>query len=98
MHTHKPFKNPFPPKNTTRQHELEPHGVSVTCLVPGATFTEFSRTSKAHKALAFNLPIPGLALPADRVACAGVVGMLRGDVMVVPVRAFVRGWFVGVCI
>lgn len=60
--------------------------MSVTCLVPGATFTEFSRTSQAHKALAFNLPVPGLAMPADRVARAGVEGMLRGDVMVVPVR------------
>jgi hypothetical protein len=58
--------------------------VSVTCLVPGATFTEFSRASSAHRAMAFN--VPGLAMPADRVARAGVAGMLRGDVLVVPVR------------
>lgn len=66
------------------QHELEPRGVSVTTLIPGATHTEFKSASKAHGAMAFTLP--GLAMPADRVARAGVDGMLRGDVLVVPVR------------
>ncbi len=56
--------------------------MSVTCLIPGATFTEFSRASKAHRAMAFN--VPGLAMPADRVARAGVEGLVRGDVLVVP--------------
>ena len=72
-----PRQNPFTciPKTTkTWQHELEPQGVSVTCLIPGATFTEFSRASKAHRAMAFN--VPGLAMPADRVARAGVEGMV----------------------
>lgn len=76
------------------QHELEPQGVSVSCLVPGATFTEFSHTSRAKNAMAFT--VPGLAMSAERVARAGVEGMLRGDVLVVPVSA---GWArgVGVC-
>lgn len=64
------------------QHELEPKGVSVTCLIPGATFTEFSSTSKAHAAAAFT--VPGLATSAEFVARAGVSGMLRGDSVVVP--------------
>lgn len=35
------------------QHELEPRGVSVTCVVPGATFTEFEKEANAHGAMAF---------------------------------------------
>ena len=64
------------------QHELEPHGVSVTNLVPGATYTEFQSRAKAHSAMAFK--VPGLAMSADKVARAGVEGMLRGDTVVVP--------------
>ena len=64
------------------QHELEPQGVSVTCLVPGATFTEFQKGSKAENAWVFRLP--GLAMSAASVAKAGVRGMLKGQSMVVP--------------
>jgi len=64
------------------QHELEPLGVSVTNLVPGATFTEFQARAEAHAAMAFS--VPGLAMSADRVARAGVKGMLRGDSVVIP--------------
>jgi len=66
------------------QHELEPLGVSVTNLVPGATFTEFQARTEAHAAMAFS--VPGLAMSADRVARAGVKGMLRGDSVVIPGR------------
>lgn len=64
------------------QHELEPLGVSITNLVPGATFTEFQGRAEAHAAMAFSMP--GLAMSADRVARAGVKGMLRGDSIVIP--------------
>jgi short-subunit dehydrogenase len=64
------------------QHELEPLGVSITNLVPGATFTEFQARAEAHTAMAFS--VPGLAMSADRVARAGVKGMLRGDSIVIP--------------
>lgn len=36
-----------------RQHELEGVGVSVTCVVPGATFTDFETAANAKGALAF---------------------------------------------
>lgn len=64
------------------QHELEPEGVSVTNLLPGATFTEFQARAHAQAAAAFS--VPGMAMPADRVAREGVTGMLRGDSVVVP--------------
>lgn len=35
------------------QHELEPMGVTVTNVIPGATFTEFANVAKADKAFCF---------------------------------------------
>jgi len=35
------------------QHEVEPTGVTVTCLIPGATLTEFGERANAANAFAF---------------------------------------------
>ena len=70
------------PLLTNQQHELEPKGVTVTNLVPGATFTEFQKTSNSNEAWVFRLP--GVGMSASSVAQAGVNGMLKGKTMVVP--------------
>jgi short-subunit dehydrogenase len=36
--------------------ELAPHGVAVTCVLPGATDTEFASTGGIESSLIFNLP------------------------------------------
>lgn len=64
------------------QHELEPFGVHVTLLMPGATFTEFQQSANADKALCFL--VPGMAMSAHDVAVAAVEGFLRGDTVVIP--------------
>lgn len=72
--------------------ELEPYGVGMTCLLPGAVRdTAFKSESEVDEALCWKLPF--YALPAPKVARLGVVGMLDGDVQVVPGwqnRAFLK--------
>jgi uncharacterized protein len=61
--------------------ELRPHGVTVTCLCPGRTATEFFTAADGFDDIAFNrLP----AADPGRVAERGYRGMLRGETLVVP--------------
>jgi len=76
----KAFENSF---GTGIGKELEPHGVGVTCLMPGAVRdTEFQARSNSHEALAWK--IPGYTKTAPFVAECGVRAMLRGDTEVTP--------------
>lgn len=59
------------------RHELRGTSVSVSCLAPGNTRTEFFE--RAGMALPETL-----AGPADRVARAGIEGLLRGKEVIVP--------------
>ena len=72
--------------------EMEPYGVGVTCLLPGAVRdTAFQSRSEVDDALCWKLPF--YARPAPQVAHQGVVGMLDGAVQVVPGwqnRAFLK--------
>lgn len=72
--------------------EMEPYGVGVTCLLPGAVRdTAFKSSSEVDEALCWKLPF--YARPAPQVAHLGVVGMLEGSVQVVPGwqnRAFLK--------
>ena len=73
--------------------ELEPYGVGVTCLLPGAVRDTAFRSSsgEADEALCWKLPF--YPRPAPLVAHLGVLGMLDGAVQVVPGwqnRAFLK--------
>jgi len=72
--------------------EMEPYGVGVTCLLPGAVReTAFQSRSEVDEALCWKLPF--YARPAPQVAHLGVVGMLEGAVQVIPGwqnRAFLK--------
>ena len=61
--------------------ELEPMGVSVTCLCPGPTQTGFAATARAGQSAMFK---GGGGARVDRVADAGYRGLLRGKREVVP--------------
>jgi short-subunit dehydrogenase len=63
--------------------ELEPYGVGLTCLMPGAVRgTEFRSRSNAQEALCWKLPFCTKTPPA--VAESGVRALLRGDTEVTP--------------
>ena len=62
-------------------NELRPKGVTVTCLCPGATRTKFDQVAGSSGSRLFRGP--GVMSSPD-VARAGVKGLLRGQVMVVP--------------
>ena len=72
--------------------ELEQYGIGVTCLMPGAVReTSFRSRSQVEEALCWKLPFYSRTAPF--VAHQGVVGMLNGDVQVVPGwqnRAFLK--------
>ena len=55
-------------------------GVTVTCLCPGPTVTEFAETAKMGDALLFRLQ----TMTAQQVARAGYRGFRRGKLLVVP--------------
>ena len=61
--------------------ELRPYGVTVTCLCPGRTATEFFTASEGHAGIPFaKVPTAGVREVAER----GWRGMLAGETVVVP--------------
>jgi len=60
--------------------ELAKSGVTVSCLCPGPTATEFAETAKMGNALMFKLQ----TMTAAQVARAGYRGFRRGKLLVVP--------------
>jgi short chain dehydrogenase len=76
----KAFENSF---GTSLGKELEPHGVGVTCLMPGAVSgTEFRERSQSQEALCWKIPF--YAKTAPGVASQGVLALLRGDTDCTP--------------
>ena len=61
-------------------NELKGTGVSVTCLCPGPTETEFATHANVKKTRLFHLG----AMSSLDVARAGLAGMLRGKTLVIP--------------
>ncbi|MBL8677553.1 MAG: SDR family NAD(P)-dependent oxidoreductase [Myxococcales bacterium] len=61
---------------TSLRCELEPYGVTVTCLLPGATATGLYDPNVVPVELASKL---GVMMSAERVAREGVDAMLRGE-------------------
>lgn len=84
-------------------NELAGTGVTVTCLCPGPTDTEFAAVAGMQHTKVFSV---GKRLSARTVAEAGVAGMRRGTVLVIPgwrnkllvalQRVAPRGWVVRV--
>jgi hypothetical protein len=63
--------------------ELEPHGVGVTCVLPGAVRdTEFKARSKTHEALCWKIPF--YAKTPQFVAGSAVKALLRGETECTP--------------
>lgn len=63
--------------------ELEPHGVGVTCLLPGpVTSTQFRSRSGTDRALCWRIPF--YPRPAETVAHQGIMSLLDGDTQNVP--------------
>lgn len=56
--------------------ELTPHGVTVTCLCPGPTATEFQQKA--------GIAASPLQLSAERVALEGYQGLMTGKTLVIP--------------
>lgn len=68
---------------TSLAKEMEPFGVGVTCLLPGAVLeTDFRSRSHSHQALCWK--IPSYAKTPPVVAGMGVRAMLRGETEVTP--------------
>src|SRR5262249_33709492 len=61
-------------------HELQGSGVTVTCLCPGATATQFAGRAGMEQSALFKM---GAMRSAD-VARAGYKGMMSGKTMVIP--------------
>jgi uncharacterized protein len=61
-------------------NELKGSGVTVTCLCPGATATNFARRAEMEHSRLFRLG----AMRSLDVARAGYKGMMRGRTMVIP--------------
>jgi hypothetical protein len=76
----KAFENSF---GAAIGKELEPYGVGVTCLIPGAVRgTEFRSRSNAHDALCWKIPF--YSKTPSAVAECGVRALLCGDTEVTP--------------
>ena len=74
----KAFVNSF---SQALSNELSGSGVTVTCLCPGPTATEFADVSGMKATKVFTV---GSVMAAGPVAVAGVTGMKRGKRLVTP--------------
>lgn len=61
-------------------NELKPHGITVTCLCPGATGTAFAARANMEKSRLFKLNKGS----SKKVALAGYKGMLKGKTLIIP--------------
>ena len=61
-------------------HELRHKGVTVTCLCPGPTQTDFQRRARVEKSKLFRLKV----MDAATVARAGYQATMRGKRLIVP--------------
>ncbi|MBZ5523827.1 MAG: SDR family oxidoreductase [Acidobacteriia bacterium] len=61
-------------------NELRPHGITVTCLCPGATETGFAARADMEKSRLFKMH----KMSSPKVAMAGYKGMMSGKTLVVP--------------
>src|ERR1051326_6167262 len=61
-------------------NELKGSGVTVTCLAPGATATQFAARANMEKSRLFKLG----AMSSINVAKAGYKGMMAGKTLVIP--------------
>ena len=69
------------------RRELAPSGVAVTCLLPGATETEFASRASIERAMIFNFPFAraaGLVLAPTAVARVGVDALAAGRATAIP--------------
>ncbi|MBI2990467.1 MAG: SDR family oxidoreductase [Candidatus Magasanikbacteria bacterium] len=60
-------------------HELKPHGITVTCLCPGPTKTEFASRAAREKELLYS----PYAMNADEVAKLAYKGLTKGKTLVI---------------
>lgn len=64
------------------REELKPHGVKVTCLLPGATKTKFAEVAFSKSNMEFfNMQRP---MKADEVAMTGIRAMWKGQKVAIP--------------
>jgi hypothetical protein len=61
-------------------NELKPHGITVTCLCPGATATGFAARADMEKSRLFKMN----KMSSEKVAMAGYKGMMSGKTLIVP--------------
>ena len=61
-------------------NELKPSGITVTCLCPGATATEFAARADMEKSRLFKWN----KMRSEDVARTGLKGMLKGQTLVIP--------------
>jgi short-subunit dehydrogenase len=66
--------------------ELEPHGVTVSCLCPGTTRTRFLETAQTSSASARGITrfVSAYTVTPDVVAAAGYRGLFAGKLIIVP--------------
>jgi short-subunit dehydrogenase len=67
-------------------YELKPHGISVTCLCPGPTESEFKVRAGSQRSRLFE----AFVMDAPRVACVGYEAMMKGKSVGAPQISYIR--------